>query len=146
MAISQAICNSFKQQLFEALHDFNNPGGDTFFLALYTSAANLDATTTAYTTAGEVSSTGTNYPAGGSALTSSNPVLSGSTAILNFANLTFPSVTLTARGCLIYNTTTTPSNASVAVFDFGSDKTATDGDFTIIFPAATATTAVIRLT
>lgn len=146
MAISQAICNSFKQQLFEALHDFNNPGGDTFFLALYTSAANLDATTTAYTTAGEVSSTGTNYPAGGSALTSSNPVLSGSTAILNFANLTFPSVTLTARGCLIYNTTTTPSNASVAVFDFGSDKTATDGDFTVIFPAATSTTAVIRLT
>lgn len=146
MAISQAICNSFKQELFEALHDFNNPGGDTFFLALYTSSATLDATTTAYTTSGEVSSTGTNYPAGGSALTSSDPVLSGSTAILNFANLTFPSVTLTARGCLIYNTTTTPSNASVAVFDFGSDKTATDGDFTIIFPAATATTAVIRLT
>jgi hypothetical protein len=146
MAISQAICNSFKQQLFEALHDFNNPGGDTFFLALYTSAASLDATTTTYTTGGEVSSTGTNYPAGGSALTSSNPVLSGSTAILNFANLTFPSVTLTARGCLIYNTTTTPSNAAVAVFDFGSDKTATDGDFTIIFPAATSTTAVIRLT
>jgi hypothetical protein len=115
-------------------------------LALYTSAANLDATTTAYTTAGQVSSTGTNYPAGGLALTSSNPVLSGSTAILNFANLTFPSVTLTARGCLIYNTTTTPTNASVAVFDFGSDKTATDGDFTIIFPAATSTTAVIRLT
>ena len=146
MAISQAICNSFKQQLFQALHDFNNPGGDTFYLALYTSAASIDASTTTYVTTGEVSSSGTNYPAGGSALTSISPALSGSTAILDFNDLTFPSVTLTARGCLIYNTTTTPSNASVAVFDFGSDKTATDGDFTIIFPAPTASTAVIRLT
>ena len=146
MAISQAICNTFKQELFQALHDFNNPGGDTFYLALYTSSASIDASTTAYTTSGEVSSSGTNYPAGGSALTSISPVLSGSTAILDFNDLTFPSVTLTARGCLIYNTTTTPSNASVAVFDFGSDKTATDGDFTIIFPAPTASTAVIRLT
>lgn len=146
MPISQAICNTFKQQLFQALHDFNNPGGDTFFLALYTASASIDASTTAYTTSGEVSSVGTNYPAGGAALTSISPALSGSTAILDFNDLTFPSVTLTARGCLIYNTTTTPSNASVAVFDFGSDKTATDGDFTIIFPAPTASTAVIRLT
>jgi hypothetical protein len=144
MAISQAICNTFKQELFQAVHNFNNPGGNTFYLALYTSSATIGAATTAYTTSGEVSSIGTNYPAGGSALTSVSPALSGSTAILNFANLTFPSVTLTARGCLIYNSSA--SNKSVAVFDFGSDKTATDGDFTVIFPAATATTAVIRLT
>jgi hypothetical protein len=144
MAISQAICNTFKQELFQAVHNFNNPGGNTFYLALYTSSATIGAATTAYTSSGEVSSIGTNYPAGGSALTSVSPALSGSTAILNFANLTFPSVTLTARGCLIYNSTAT--NKSVAVFDFGSDKTATDGDFTVIFPAATASTAVIRLT
>jgi hypothetical protein len=144
MAISQAICNTFKQELFQAVHNFNNPGGNTFYLALYTSSATIGAATTAYTSSGEVSSVGTNYPAGGSALTSVSPALSGSTAILNFANLTFPSVTLTARGCLIYNSTAT--NKSVAVFDFGSDKTATDGDFTVIFPAATASTAVIRLT
>jgi hypothetical protein len=143
MAITQAICNSFKQELFEAVHDFVPVTGDTFFLALYTSAATIDASTTAYTTSGEVSSTGTNYPAGGGQLTSLGVALSGSTAFLDFNDLTFPSVTLTARGCLIYNSTAT--NKSVAVFDFGSDKTATDGDFTVIFPAATSTTAVIRL-
>jgi hypothetical protein len=143
MAISQAICASFKQQLFEGVHNFDAIGGDTFYLALYTSAANLDATTTAYTTSGEVSSVGTNYPAGGSALTSLGVSLSGTTAFLDFNDLTFPNVTLTARGCLIYNQT--EANKGVAVFDFGSDKTATDGDFTVIFPAPTSTTAVIRL-
>lgn len=144
MAITQAICDTFKQELFEAVHDFDNPGGNTFYLALYTAAATIDATTSVYTTSGEVSSTGTNYPAGGSALVSAGVALSGATAFLDFADLTFPNVTLTARGCLIYNTSA--ADKSVAVFDFGSDKTATDGDFTIIFPAPTASTAVIRLT
>lgn len=143
MAITQAICNSFKQQLFQAEHNFNNPGGNTFYLALYTAAATIDATTTAYTTSGEVSSSGTNYPAGGSALVSAGVALSSNTAFLDFSDLTFPNVTLTARGCLIYNSTN--SDKSVAVFDFGSDKTATDGDFTVIFPAPTSSTAVIRL-
>lgn len=144
MAITQAICDTFKQELFEAVHDFDNPGGDTFFLALYTSSATIDASTTTYVTSGEVSSTGTNYPAGGSSLVSAGVALSGATAFLDFADLTFPNVTLTARGCLIYNSTA--ADKSVAVFDFGSDKTATDGDFTIIFPPPAPTTAVIRLT
>jgi hypothetical protein len=143
MAISQAICSSFKQQLFQGVHNFDAVGGDTFFLALYTSAANIDASTTVYTTSGEVSSTGTNYPAGGGQLTSLGVALSGTTAFLDFNDLTFPNVTLTARGCLIYNST--EANKSVAVFDFGSDKTATDGDFTVIFPPPGPTTAVIRL-
>jgi hypothetical protein len=143
MAISQAISNSFKQQLFEAVHNFSNPGGNTFKLALYTSSANLDATTTVYTTSGEVSSTGTNYTAGGGTLVSAGVALDTGTAYLDFADLTFPNVTLTARGCLIYNLT--QANKAVAVFDFGSDKTATDGDFTVIFPAPTPSTAVIRL-
>ena len=143
MAITQAICNTFKQELFEAVHNFSNPGGDTFYLALYTSAANIDASTTVYTTSGEVSSSGTNYPAGGSPLVSNGVALSSATAFLDFADLTFPNVTLTARGCMIYNFTET--NKSVAVFDFGSDKTATDGDFTVIFPPPAASTAVIRL-
>ena len=144
MAITQAICNSFKQQLFEGVHDFEAVGGDTFYLALYTSAATLNASTTVYTTSGEVSSVGTNYPAGGGALTSLGVGLSGATAYLDFNDLSFPAVTLTARGCLIYNFT--EANKSVAVFDFGSDKTATDGDFTIIFPLPGPSTAVIRLT
>jgi len=143
MAISQAICSTFKQQLFQGVHNFNAVGGDTFYLSLYTSAATIGPATTAYTTDGEVSSTGTNYPAGGSALTSLGVTLTGTTAFLDFNYLTFPNVTLTARGCLIYNDT--EANASVAVFDFGSDKTATDGDFTIIFPPPGPTTAVIRL-
>jgi hypothetical protein len=144
MAITQAICNTFKQQLFQAQHNFDAAGGDTFYLALYTSAATIDASTTVYTTSNEVSSVGTNYPAGGGALTSLGVSLSSATAFLDFNDLTFPNVTLTARGCMIYNSTN--ADKAVAVFDFGSDKTATDGDFTVIFPAATAATAVIRLT
>lgn len=144
MAITQAICNTFKQQLFQAQHNFDAVGGNTFYLALYTSAATIDASTTVYTTSNEVSSVGTNYPAGGGALTSLGVSLSSATAFLDFNDLTFPNVTLTARGCMIYNSTN--ANKAVAVFDFGSDKTATDGDFTVIFPAATASTAVIRLT
>ncbi|NBS71656.1 hypothetical protein EBT31_22505, partial [bacterium] len=134
----------FKQQLFQAQHNFDAVGGNTFYLALYTSAATIDASTTVYTTSNEVSSVGTNYPAGGGALTSLGVSLSSATAFLDFNDLTFPNVTLTARGCMIYNSTN--ADKAVAVFDFGSDKTATDGDFTVIFPAATASTAVIRLT
>jgi len=144
MAITQAIASSFKQQLFQAVHNFDNPGGNTFKLALYTSSATLDSTTTIYTTSGEVSSTGTNYPAGGGTLVSSGVGLTGTTAFLDFADLTFPNVTLTCRGCMIYNST--QGNKAVAIFNFGSDKTATDGDFTIIFPTPDATSAVIRLT
>jgi hypothetical protein len=143
MAISQAICNSFKQELFQAEHNFNNPGGNTFYLALYTSAATIDASTTVYSPLNEVSSSGTNYPAGGGVLSSLGVTLSGDVSFLDFADLTFPNVTLTARGCLIYNTSS--ADKSVAVFDFGADKTATDGDFTVIFPPPTSTTAVIRL-
>ena len=144
MAITQAIASSFKQQIFQAIHNFDNPGGNTFYLALYTSAANLDSTTTIYTSVGEVSPTGTNYPTGGAVLTSSGVGLTGTTAFLDFSDLTFPNVTLTCRGCMIYNQT--QGNKAVAIFNFGSDKTATDGDFTIIFPTADATSAVIRLT
>jgi hypothetical protein len=142
MAISQAICSTFKQQLFQGVHNFN-VGGDVFKLALYTSAATIGASTSAYTNTGEVSSVGTNYPATGSVLTSLGVTLTGTTAFLDFNDLTFPNVTLTARGCLIYNDT--EADAAVAVFDFGSDKTATDGDFTVIFPPPGPTTAVIRL-
>lgn len=144
MAITQAIASTFKQQLFEAIHNFDASGGDTFKLALYTSSATLDASTAIYTTSGEVSSTGTNYTAGGGTLTSTGVGLSGTTAFLNFDDLTFPNVTLTCRGCMIYNAT--QGDKAVAIFNFGSDKTATDGDFTIIFPTPDATSAVIRLT
>lgn len=142
MAISQAICSTFKQQLFQGVHNFS-VGGDAFKLALYTSAATIGASTSVYTVTGEVSSTATNYPAGGGVLTSLGVALTGTTAFLDFNDVTFANVTLTSRGCLIYNTT--EANATVAVFDFGSDKTATDGDFTVIFPPPGPGTAVIRL-
>jgi len=143
MAITQDICSTFKQQLFQAQHNFDAGTGDTFYLALYEDTATIAANTTVYTTSGEVSSSGTNYPTGGGALTSLGVSLATATAFLGFTNLTFPSVTLTARGCLIYNSTN--ANKAVAVFDFGSNKTSTSGDFTVIFPAATALAAVIRL-
>lgn len=149
MPITQAFCTSFKKQLFEAAHDFRLSGGDTFKLALYTSSATLDATTTAYTTTNEVSSSGTNYTAGGGTLTNVSPTTSGTTAFVDFADLTFSNVTLTARGALIYNTTPTTglgyTNPSCVVLDFGADKTATSGDFTIQFPTADASNAIIRI-
>jgi hypothetical protein len=150
------MCTSFKAEIMLAVHDFRNTGGDTFKLALYTSSANIDANTTAYTVSNEV--TGTNYTAGGGTLvnggvTASNNSASAGTGFTTFSNLTFANATITARGALIYNTTpsangtanTTLTNAAVAVLDFGSDKTSTAGDFTIIFPAATNTTAIIRI-
>jgi hypothetical protein len=156
MAITQAMTTSFKAEILLAVHDFRNTGGDTFKLALYTSSASIDANSTTYTTSNEV--TGTNYTAGGAALTNggvtaSNTSSSAGTGFTTFSNLTFANATITARGAMIYNTTpsangtanTTLTNASVAVLDFGSDKTSTDGDFTIIFPAATNSTAIIRI-
>lgn len=156
MPITQAMCTSFKAELMLAVHDFRVTGGDTFKLALYTSAATIDANTTTYTTSNEV--TGTNYTAGGGTLTrlgvvTSNNNASTGTGFTDFSDLTFANATITARGALIYNNTpsansnagTTLTNAAVAALDFGSDKTSTDGDFTIIFPSATNTTAIIRI-
>ena len=158
MAITQAMCTSFKAELMLAVHDFRATGGDTFKLSLYTSSATIDANTTAYTSSNEVSSSGTNYTAGGGTLSNLGVVTSNNTAstgvgFTDFSDLTFANSTITARGALIYNTTpsansnanTTLTNAAVAALDFGSDKTSTAGDFTIIFPAATNTTAIIRI-
>ncbi len=156
MAITQAMTTSFKAEILLAVHDFRPTGGDTFKLALYTSSASIDANTTAYSATNEVS--GTNYTAGGGTLTNlgvvtSNNTASTGTGYTDFSDLTFANSTITARGALIYNSTpsansnanTTLTNASVAVLDFGSDKTSTAGDFTIIFPSATNTTAIIRI-
>ena len=142
MAISQAMCTSFKQELLQALHDFDNPGGNTFKIALYTSSATLGASTTAYTTSNEVASTG-NYTAGGNTLSAVTPTSSGTTAFTDFADTTWSSATITANGALIYNSTN--SDRAVAVLAFGGDKTSTNGDFTIVFPAADASNAIIRI-
>jgi hypothetical protein len=133
MAITQAVANSFKQQLLEGKHDFQFSGGDVFKLALYVSTATLNSATTAYTSTGEVDPSG-QYTAGGGELVKPNPstsVASG-VAIVTFANLSFTGVTITARGALIYNTSS--SNKAVAVLNFTTDKTATSGTFTIQFP------------
>ena len=142
MAITQAVCNSFKAELLGGVHDFDSGSGQAFKLALYTSAANLSAATTAYTATGEVANTG-QYTATGAALQSKQVSLDTATAIVTFADLSFTSVTLTARGCLIYNTSF--SNSAVAVLNFGADKTATAGTFTIQFPAFTSSAAIIRI-
>lgn len=143
MAISQAMCTSFKVELMQALHNFSNPGGNTFKIALYTSSATLGAGTTAYSATNEVSSSGTNYTAGGNTLTSVTPTSSGTTAYTDFADTTWTSANITANGALIYNSTS--SNRAVAVLAFGSDKTSTNGDFTIVFPTADASNAIIRI-
>lgn len=140
------MCTSFKQQLLEAVHDFRLTGGDTFKLALYTNSATFDASTTAYTATNEVGNSGT-YSAGGGTLTRIDPTTSGTTAFTDFADLSFTSATITARGALIYNSTPTHTytNPSVVVLDFGSDKTSTSGTFTIQFPTADASNAIIRI-
>lgn len=140
------MCTSFKDQLLEAVHDFRNPGGDTFKLALYTNSASFTAATTAYTATNEVPDSGS-YTAGGGALTSVTPTTTGTTAFTDFADLTFTNATITARGALIYNSTPTHTytNPTCVVLDFGSDKTSTTGDFVIIFPTADATNAIIRI-
>ena len=142
MAITQAMCTSFKQELMEAKHNFLASGGNTFKLALYTSSATLDATTTAYTATNEASGTG--YTATGAALTNVNPTTSGTTAFTDFADLTFSTATITARGALIYNDTAS-GDPTVVVLDFGADKTSTSGDFQIVFPTADASNAIIRI-
>ena len=145
MAITQAMCTSFKQELLEGQHDFRT-SGHTFNLALYTSSATLGATTTDYSATNEVSGTG--YSAGGAALTNIDPTASGTTAFCDFADLTFSTATITANGALIYNTTTgggSSTTDSVVVLAFGGDKTSTAGDFTIQFPTADASNAVIRI-
>ena len=142
MAISQAMCTSFKKELMEAKHNFLNSGGSDFKLALYTSSASLGASTTAYTTSNEVSGTG--YTAKGASLTRVDPSTSGTTALTDFADLTFSTATITARGALIFNDDAS-GDTSVCVLDFGGDKTSTAGDFTIQFPTADASNAIIRI-
>tara|TARA_R100000900_G_scaffold114527_1_gene89520 strand:- start:659 stop:1090 length:432 start_codon:yes stop_codon:yes gene_type:complete len=142
MSITQAMCTSFKVELLKGVHNLTASTGNTINMALYQSTASLDATTTAYTTSGEASGTG--YTAKGAALTSVTPVASGTTAVCDFADLTFSSVSITARGGMIFNETAT-GDPSLVILDFGADKTATAGDLTITFPTASATAAIIRI-
>ena len=143
MAISQAMATSFKVQILDGDFDFSSGTSQVFKIALFTNAATLGATTTAYATTNEVS--GTNYVAGGNTLTiSANPASSGTTAFLDFADTTWANATITARGALIY-LANGGTNPAVAVLDFGVDKTSTAGDFTIVFPAADASNAIIRI-
>ena len=141
-----AMCTSFKKELLEAKHDFTN-GQDVYKLALYTNRASFTAATTAYTTSNEVSASGS-YSAGGGSLTNVTPTTSGTTAFTDFADLTFTSATITARGALIYNTQAgggSGTTNTVVVLDFGSDKSSTSGDFQVVFPTADATNAIIRI-
>ena len=140
MAITSTLTTSFKKELLEATHNFAT-NGNAFKLALYTSSATLGAATTAFTTTGQAS--GTNYTSGGAALTKVAPTSAGTTGFTDFADLTFGTATVTARGCLLYNTTN--GNKALCAIDFGGDKTSTAGDFTVVFPSATATGAIIRL-
>ena len=155
MAITTAMCTSFKSELLQGIHNFHNGSGggtttttgtgNTFKIALYTSSATLAASTTAYATTNEVSGTG--YTAGGNTLTNVDPTTSGTTALTDFADTTWSSASITARGALIYNSSTTAGSANRAVcaLDFGADKTSTSGDFVIQFPAADASNAIIRI-
>jgi len=142
MAITQAVCTSFKQEILVEGHDFTATTGDTFKIALYSSSATLSASTTAYSATNEVSNSGT-YTAGGGSLTAVTPTTSGTTALCDFSDISFTSATITARGALIYNSSA--SNKAVAVLDFGGDKTSTSGTFTIAFPAADSSNAILRL-
>ena len=144
MAISSAICNSFKQEILVATHDFTSSTGDTFKLALYTSSATLGAATTAYAATNEITNdAGSAYVAGGQDLTSTTPVLDSSTAVCDFNDISWTSASFTANGCLIYNSS--KSNKAVCAIAFGSDKTVTTGTFTIQFPTADASDAIIRI-
>ena len=141
-----AVCNSFKTEVLTAIHDFTASTGDTFKLSLYTNSASPTKSTTVYFTGDEVSESGTGYTAGGNSLTSVTPALSSDTAVCDFSDTNWTSATITARGALIYNSTATPDNEqAVAVLDFGGDKTCTSGTFTIQFPTADASDAILRL-
>ena len=145
MAITQAIANSFKKELLDGDHDFSQTGGDVFKIALYTSSATLNSTTTAYpgdSTGNQVSNSG-QYTQGGGKLTNAGTSMTAGVARCDFADRSFTGVTLTARGALIYNST--DSNKAVVVLDFGGDKTSTSGTFTIQFPTADASNAILRL-
>jgi hypothetical protein len=142
MTIATAMCTSFKKELLEAKHNFLASGGNSFKLALYTSSATLGAATTAYSATNETSGTG--YSAGGAALTNINPTSSGTTGFTDFDDLTFSSSTITANGALIYNDTAS-GDPAVCSLAFGGDKTSTSGDFTIQFPTADASNAIIRI-
>ena len=145
MAITSAICNSFKVEILKAVHDFTATSGNTFNLALYTSSATLNKSTTAYSTSNEISNTsGSAYSAKGKALTSVTPVLSTDTAVCDFADVSWTSASFTANGCLIFNDSHS-SDAAVCAIAFGSDKTVTSGTFTIQFPTADADNAIIRI-
>jgi hypothetical protein len=146
MAITQAIANAFKKQLLEGDQNFSSSSGDVFKLALYTSSATLNSATTSFTSTAQVPNSGT-YASGGGALVQPNPstsVASG-VAIVDFNDLSFTGATITARGALIYNTSSATTNAAVAVLDFTADKVSTSGTFTIVFPAFTTSAAILRI-
>jgi len=145
MAITSAICNSFKTEILTAVHNFSASGGNTFNLALYTSSATINKSTTAYSATNEISNTaGSAYSAKGNALTNVTPVLDSDTAVCDFANTSWTSASFTANGCLIFNDSHS-SDAAVCAIDFGGDKTVTSGTFTVEFPAAAASTAIIQI-
>jgi len=145
MAITSAICNSFKQEILEAEHNFTASTGNTFKIALYTSSVTLDEDTTAYSSSNEITnSSGTAYTAGGASLTSVTPTLDSSTAVCDFSDVSWTSASFTANGCLIYNDSHS-TDAAVCAVAFGGDKTVSSGTFTVQFPAAAATTAIVRI-
>jgi hypothetical protein len=144
MAISTAMCTSFKQQILQATHDFTASTGDTFKAALYTSSATLGASTTAYSSTNEITNTsGTAYTAGGASLTSVTPTTSGTTALCDFNDVSWSSASFTANGMLIYNSS--KSNKAVSTHAFGSDQTVSSGTFTVVFPTADASNAILRI-
>lgn len=141
MAVTQAMCTSFKRELLQGIHSFNAVGGHDFKIALYGGAATLGAATTAYTTSGEI--TGTGYSAGGKSLSRVDPAMANGTAYTDFADVSWAGASFTARGALIYNAS--DGNRAVAVLDFGADKTVSAGTFTIEFPVADSANAIIRI-
>ena len=144
MSIASAVCNSFKQEILVGTHNFTASSGNSFKLALYTSSASLGAGTTAYSTSNEISNTsGSAYTAGGKVIVSVTPALDGSTACCDFADISFTSASFTANGCLIYNDT--QADKAVCVVAFGGDKTVSSGTFTIQFPTADASNAILRI-
>ena len=145
MAITSAICTSFKVELLKGVHDFTATTGNTFKIALYTSSATLGASTTAFSTSNEITnSSGTAYTSGGATLTSVTPTSSGTTALCDFSDVSFTSATFTANGALIYNDSAS-GDPAVCAIAFGADKTVTSGTFTVQFPTVDATNAIIRL-
>jgi hypothetical protein len=144
MSIASAVCNSFKQEILVGTHNFTASSGNAFKLAMYTSSASLGAGTTAYASTNEISNTsGSAYSAGGKTIVSVTPALDGTVAVCDFADISFTSASFTANGCLIYNDT--QADKAVCVVAFGGDKTVSSGTFTIQFPAAAASTAIVRI-